>query len=197
MRCTIGVCIGAVWMLAAAPVQAMAPNAVTFPGTTTSVRSPMSNATVFYVDPGPDRYGEHEFQLKFQRGKDSPILLDTFERSVDVSWSPSGKWLYINDHVGSNIGDCLMVNSFAAHVATRSMTDVVGKSVGRPKAPETPSESHYYVLCDRWLSGEQVSGWVAGHTDRANSHSFNHPFVYNPRTRRLVWKSNPDAAPVS
>ena len=59
------------------------------------------------------------------------------------------------------------------------------------KAPEgrfaeTPDNSHYYVGCDAWLSDDTVRVTVAGHTDEAPSHDFEHLLNFDLKMRKFT-----------
>jgi hypothetical protein len=173
--------IGLVLLVAALAAQAP----VTFPGPQTSVRSPTSPARVFYVDMGADEAGQN-LSLRYDSGRGRPVLLKRFDRSVDVAWSPSGARFFVNDHIGSNLADCLIVRPDGATVRGVSLLRVIARSPGRPR--ETPEDSHYSVDCGGWLTDTVVEGVVGGHTDGAGGHDFEYAFRYDAARGRIGWR---------
>jgi hypothetical protein len=165
---------------------AAAPPLVAFPGPQTSVRSPVSTARVYYVDRGADRNGQN-LSLRFDPGTGRFLVLKRVDRSVDVGWSPAGTRFLINDHIGSNIADCLIVRPAGAGVQGVSLLRIIARSPGRPR--ERPYDDHYYVRCARWISDTVVEGAVTGHTDEAGGgRDFNYPFTYDARANRIAWR---------
>lgn len=171
-------------LAAAAALAAEAPPVVEFPGPRTSVQSPASSARVYYVDLGANESGQN-LSLRFDPGDGRPIVLKWFGRSVAAGWSPTGARFLVNDYIGSNLADCLIVRPAHGGVRGVSLLRIAARSPGRP--PETPANSHYALLCDRWLSDTVVEGSVGGHTDSRRSHDFDYPFRYNAATGRLDW----------
>jgi hypothetical protein len=160
-----------------------------FPGSVTSVKSPSSDARIYYTDPGPDADGIHKYKLTIRDAKGHETLLDTFIRSVMVLWSPSGNQLFVNDYIGSNIADCLIVQTAVEPLKPVSLQDLVVKSPGRPSAPETPDQSHYAALCKRWVTDTRLAGSVSGHVDGGHdAHAFDHPLVYDVGADRVLWR---------
>jgi hypothetical protein len=160
-----------------------------FPGPVTSVKSPNSDARVYYTDPGPDRQGVHQYKLMFRDPKGRETLIDSFIRSVEVEWSPSGRQLFVNDYIGSNIADCLIVRTSDEPLRPISLQDLVIKSPGHPTAPETPDQSHYAALCKRWVSDTRLAGSVSGHVDGGDdARPFDHPLVYDLGSDRVLWQ---------
>ena len=158
---------------------------VTFPGPQRSVQSPASPARVFYLDMGMDEGGQN-LSLRFDPGHGPPILLKRFDRSVDIGWSPSGRRFLVNDYIGSNIADCLIVRPEGAGVRGLSLIRAIARSPGRPR--ETPANAHYYVHCNGWTSDTIVDGVVGGHTDKAGGgYGFEHRFRYDSATGRISW----------
>ena len=168
------------------------PPLVAFPGPQRSAQSPNSPARVFYVEMGADEGGQN-LSLRFDSGRGRPILLKRFDRSVDIGWSPSGQRFLVNDYIGSDIADCLIVRPIDGEVRGISLIRIVARSRGRPR--ETPEDAHYYVHCSNWLSDNIVGGVVGGHTDEAHTrpmhpYSFEHQFQYDTATGRLTWLSH-------
>jgi hypothetical protein len=160
-----------------------------FPGPVTSVKSPTSDARVFYADPGADAAGVHQYKLMLRDAKGHETLLDSFIRSVEVQWSPSGRQLFVNDYIGSNIADCLIVRAAEEPVRPVSLQDLVVKSPGHPTAPETPDQSHYAALCKNWVTDTRLAGSVSGHVDDGHdAHPFDHPLVYDLGSDRVLWQ---------
>jgi hypothetical protein len=175
--------------LASAAASAATPPIVTFPGLQTSVRSPSSSARVFYQEMGADEGGQN-LSLRVNSGRGRPIQIKRFDRSVDIGWSPSGQHFLVNDYIGSNLADCLIVRPGRQGVRGISLMRVIARSRGRPR--ETPDNSHYYVHCDGWASPTIIRGVVAGHTDEPYSgplhpYAFEHAFSYDAVTGRINW----------
>jgi hypothetical protein len=64
----------------------------------------------------------------------------------------------------------------------------IGRSPGRPR--ENRFNSHYYVHCNGWRSDTVIDGVVAGHTDEARSHGFEHAFRYDAARATLRWRGS-------
>src|SRR3954453_14084356 len=159
-----------------------------------SVQSPPSPARVFYVEMGADSGGQN-LSLRCDPGRGRPVLLKRFDRSVDIGWSPLGTRFLVNDYIGSNLADCLVVRPAGGGVRGISLRRAIRRSPGRPRAPETPWDSHYYVHCYRWLSDTIIAGVVAGHTDEPASgpnhpHAFEHAFRFDAATGRISWRGS-------
>jgi hypothetical protein len=159
----------------------------TFPGTVTSLKSPTDDARLYYVDPGVGPDGDHEFLLKLKDARGRVFLLDTFGRSADVEWSPAGDRLYVTDHVGSNVADCLSIELTTRGVNGVSLLRLISKSPKRP--PDSELQGHFYVTCGRWLSKTQIAVAIHGHTDEARSHDFNYDLTFDTAAHRLDWLS--------
>jgi len=170
-------------ILLAAALSAQAP--VTFPGPQTSVQSPTSRARVYYVDLGANENGQN-LSLRFDPGNGRPIILKWFGRSVDVGSTPSGARFFVNDYIGSNLADCLIIRPERTGVRGVSLMRLIARSQGRPR--ETPDNSHYSVHCDGWVSDTVMAGMVGGHTDETNSHDFEYAFRYDAASGRIRWR---------
>lgn len=160
------------------------PPMVQFPGTQTSVRSPTSAARVFYVEMGSDEGGQN-FSLRFDRGHGAPIILRRFDRSVDVGWSPSGRHFFVNDHVGSNSADCLIVRPVGTNVHGVSLKRLIARNPGRPRYRAIPSQ--YYVHCNGWRSETVMRAAAVARTD--DGATLEDSFTYDARTGLISWQS--------
>jgi hypothetical protein len=169
---------------AAIPATAMA-ETVTFPGSATSVQSPVGRAKVVFLDPGENADGLHLFKLKLDDGRGHVVLLRTFTRSADVSWSPSGDRLFITDYVGSNVADCLAIKVASQGAKGVRLLGLIARNSRRP--PSSELRGHFYVHCDGWLSNTKILVSIDGHTDETPSHGFSYALTFDTVTHRIAW----------
>lgn len=122
------------------------------------------------------------------RESSEPMHLLTFTRSVGVSWSPSGRSAYVNNYIGSNATDCLIVRVNVGPVRIDSITRMLfgGRIVRSPNVlpPETPANSHFYLSCKGWDSEDAADVDLSGRTDAGGT--FSYEFKYNVKEKTLT-----------
>lgn len=173
-------------LVAGAAATSVRPN--TFPGAIRSVSSPDGSGARIFYRPHVDRNGGQAHPVFYEDGRGHRTRVATVTRSMGVSWSPDGQRAFLQDNWGSNVADCYVLNLSTKVVTGISLFKIVQKSRGHPTGSEIPSASHYYVHCNRWRSPNFIEGAVSGHTDSNRSHDFDHPFVYDTKTRRIHWR---------
>jgi hypothetical protein len=168
-------------LLAHAPA---VPPVINLSGEGREARSPVSRARLYFVGrrPGPLR-------LMFDDGTRHPMPVLTIERNVDVGWAPDGRSFFVNDNMGSNFADCVVMRPLRSGLRRMSLAAATGRLAGHPTGAEAPPGAHYYVTCGGWLTATRVSGSIWGHTnDPPHMHDFTYRFVYDTGTGRAKWQ---------
>jgi hypothetical protein len=148
---------------------------VTFPGQIKEVLAPNSKMRVFYVDPGENEDGIHLYSLRLEYPSGRVDTLDTFMRSAEVSWSLSGHDLFVNDFVGSNVAECMVVTPSSKGTKSQSITRILSRAHVR-EVSEHLKGDHVYVTCSNWNSPTEIHVEMRGDKfpDR-----FEHHFTYD------------------
>lgn len=115
------------------------------------------------------------YQLTLMRVGRAPVIVDEYLRSVDVLWSADSKYVAITDWIGSNVADCLVVD-------TTRPEKKINVATMLPKIQEDIPNSHFYVSCKRWNGQGTIAVEAAGHTDYPPSHDFKYRFVLDVPT---------------
>jgi len=137
---------------------------------------------VFYVDPGENQDGIHEYSLRLRYPGGHVDTLDTFTRSAEVSWSPSGERLFVNDFVGSNVAECLIITASREGTKIQSATRILSRA-HIPEISEHLKGDHVYITCSNWLSSTQLHIEMQG--DKFPE-GFEYHFTYDLRSGKLA-----------
>lgn len=138
---------------------------------------------MFYVDPGENADSLHLYSLRLAYPNGRVDILDTFWRSAEVSWSPSGEELFVNDFVGSNVAECLIITPSGKGTKIRSVTRILSRA-HIPEVSEHLKGDHVYITCSNWVSPTQIH--VEMHGDKFPEGFFEHHFTYDLRSRKLA-----------
>jgi hypothetical protein len=118
-----------------------------------------------------------EYQLRLSRFDSAPVLIDTYMRDVDVAWSADSKYVAVTDWIGSNVADCLVVDTVGKQAPVSVMSTL-------PRLMKRLHDAHVYVSCTGWQTATRVRVKVFGHTDSGPSHDFDYRFVYDVLGKR-------------
>jgi len=164
-----------IWMLGALLISAAALEAssATFPGVT-ELGSPDGSFVIRYLDQAPGTQESHEVRLIDRRTGRSCWAL-TFERSVDVLWSPTGRALAVTDWAGSNLADLVVI--LPADACRRvSLPEELASSLGEAALPKEPN--HIYFEAKRWRSADVLEFRVWGDVGVNSRQEFDQTFEY-------------------
>ena len=125
------------------------PVACGFPGPRQECRAPNSGATVEWREATASH--EHELWLR-NHGTTERLL--TFDRRVDVLWSPDGAAIAITDYVGSNRAD-VWVLRLQSPGQRANVEEAFNRAFGRPL--EVYQNGHRYFVAQRWRSGTSLT----------------------------------------
>ena len=88
-------------------------------------------------------------------------LINTYERSLEVSWSPDGALLFVNDRFGSNGTLCYIYD--AVSLTITDVADLV--TSGDPGAMQFLKAGHSYLAAKHWVNAHEVTVVLYGHFD--------------------------------
>jgi hypothetical protein len=151
---------------------------VTFPGPVAEAASPDGGLRVVFSDPGANSEGIHEYilQLEYPGGRTDQI--DAFTRTADVSWSPSGKALYVTDHVTENAADCYVIKPGTDGTAKISLTEFVTQGRFPGPAWALQHSGQAAVTCDGWPAPDTVHFVLEG-SGGDSPKGFHYGFTYD------------------
>jgi hypothetical protein len=156
---------------------------MTFPAAITKFPSHAGGVELLYEDPGPNQYGIHEYRLK-ARFQDTAVVRDMliFTRSVEVAWAPARNIAFVNNFIGSNLSDCMIVNLTTPHLQTLSVSKLLfaQRKTGQPK--ETSGNAHFNLSCGTWTSSRSLSGYLLRRTDAGQEFSYRYQLDVDQRT---------------
>ncbi len=156
-----------------APVAA-ASSKVSFPGLP-EAPDPTGRYAVVWSDAEP-----HALLFKdIRKGKLSDLL--TFDRHVDVFWSPDGNAFAITDWGGSNYSEAFIYFPTELKAAI-DLQDVIKNTFGI--VPEIAQNDHVYFEVLGWITPDKLKFKVHGYGD-FNRHGFTKRYEYNLKNRKL------------
>jgi hypothetical protein len=162
-----------------------------FPSKTTRSASASGTLVASYKDPGADEDGVHAYRFSISDSEGRELSGFTFLRSVEGAWYDSSDTLFVNNFIGSNLTDCLVLRGAPDQFKLESLTDLlINKKRSGPmtdpviKPPENPNNSHYYLKCDGWLDDHSLKLTLAGTTDAGGD--FRYSFVFDTRTEKFA-----------
>lgn len=120
-----------------------------FPGSSQECRAPNSGAAVEWRE-ATASHG-HELWLR-DHGTIERLL--TFNRYVDVLWSPDGAAIAITDYAGSNEAD-VWVFRLQSPGQRANVEEAFIRAFGRP--PEVYQNGHRYFVAQRWRSATSLT----------------------------------------
>ncbi len=119
-----------------------------------------------------------QYALMLERPGKKPLLLDRFERNIDVFWSADSRHLAVTDYEGSNIAESFIVD-VGYNLAFR-------RRYVAPHLPPAQADGHVYYRWLGWLDTTHTAMYVSGHTDTNPSHGFDYEFTYNIITKKFM-----------
>lgn len=144
-----------------------------------------------YKDPGVDEDGIHAYRFSIYNSKGPEVSGFTFLRSVEGAWSDSGDVLFVNNYIGSNVTDCLVLEAESNQFRFESLTNILNNKIQSGpmgdlniKPPENPNNSHYYLTCDGWLDGHSLKVTLSGTTDAGGD--FKYRFVFDAAAEKFT-----------
>jgi hypothetical protein len=137
-----------------------------FPGTPRECAAPGGAFEALWVpaDEVPSR-GTHLLLLRDARSNRYKVLRE-FGRRVDVSWSPTGRWLAVADAVGSD-GTASWVYPVAVDGAPLSVWALLEQQHGKAKLAFTAGAHHLYVEANDWTGPSTLSVRIWGYGDNS------------------------------
>lgn len=134
----------------------------TFPGKISEIKSPNGFYTIKNFDPAPTGEIIHRLYL-LRRDQRKPILLRSYDRDVDILWSPDSSAFVVNDWIGSNITNPYLyyVNNTSHPIEITSKLFAALK--GGPDRYSLNNSDHLYVFATRWRTPTSLEIKVTGH----------------------------------
>jgi hypothetical protein len=139
--------------------------------------SPDRKVTISSVKVGSEN--DLGYQLNLTQAGHAPVIIDRYDRDVDVLWSPDSKHVAVTDWIGSNIADCYII-TVDKPATSQSVTDTL------PEIREDVTNSHFYVSCNHWENSRTIAVKADGHTDYPPYHDFRYRFVLDVVTGRIT-----------
>jgi len=132
----------------------------TFPGKISEIKSPNGFYTIKNFDPAPKGEMNHRLYL-LRRDQRKPIFLRSYDRDVDILWSPDSSAFVLNDWIGSNITNPYLyyVNNTSHPMEITSKLFAAVK--GGPDRYSLNNSDHLYVFAtdeNSYLSNIKVTG---------------------------------------
>jgi hypothetical protein len=166
-------------LMIAFPSFAGAANAqnASFPGRVAKSKSPDSRYVIENVD-YDNRDPAHDLVL-LDTKNGSKTTIQSYERGVDVLWSPQSDAFVVNDHEGSDSTRPLLYSL----PWTGNKTDLLGKLTDflrtRHQEQLVLGNDHVYFSVRRWISARELLGRLEAYGE-ANPHGsgFNGYYVY-------------------
>jgi hypothetical protein len=132
--------------------------AVAFPGIRTELAAPNGKLLLKNVDPADD---EQPHQLILVAAGRPDRLIYRYGRHVDVSWSPSSRYIFVTDFNGSSESTCVLIDvGSGTSINLRSRATASNR-----QAAAILSNIHAYMECVKWLSSSEVLLKVWGYSD--------------------------------
>jgi hypothetical protein len=133
-----------------------------FPGSSSKSSDAHGRMVVAYRRLKDTPYGGQIYQFRLSDTKHHVLDEFNFERSVAGAWGPNPIDLYVNNYIGSNITDCLVLMDEDGKISFRSLTAKLdgpenSKALSDLKIPKSTVANHFYLTCAGWLPG----GWLA------------------------------------
>lgn len=176
--------IGAVGLLgglAAAMAQAPEEQALTLLRTLPNIPNVMQVASpdgrfVLRAVEEPDETKNYRFNLILETvATGERVGITPIYRNVDVGWRSDGERYFLNNNLGSNVGDCEIHEATVARPAL-SLADAADFARLFKREPDL---DHLYFSCVRWTRQDEIEVVIHGHYSRPNATAF--------RTRHLLW----------
>lgn len=141
----------------------------TFPGGRSSSKSPNGRYVIRNID-YDDSSPAHRLLLE-DRSKKTSNQLFSYDRSVDILWSPSGSGLILNDYGGSNFTDAYIIfldDSRRRVKVTEELRTMY------PGSARIFSNDHLYIEGVAWLDEKTIRIKVSGYggVDRKGYEAF-------------------------
>lgn len=136
----------------------------TFPGDEMSSAAPAGGLVASYKpsDEGPARFIVTE--------KDEEVAGFEFLRAVDGKWRDGAGTLFVNNHIGSNTSDCLVLTAAdgkKTFTSVRGLLDREG-SIAKESAWIKPAQlapdAEYHLTCERWEDDGHIDLVITGNT---------------------------------
>lgn len=162
--------------------------AFSFPSITAPVNeSPSGRFSASYTSDSRETDGGPTSRLLVRNLRGSVVAELSFDRSVGGHWSQSDS-LFVNNFIGSNLVDCLVMDVDKRQPALVSLLDVLQRA-RRPGTPagivaESPDTAHFYLSCQRWMDENAVAVRISGYTDfeLGSGQPFEYQLVYDVRS---------------
>jgi hypothetical protein len=162
-------------LLSTAIVSGLGAQKTSFPGVNSETKSPDGRYTICNTD---DDKQEPSHVLALIDAKDgSTRKVYSYERHVDVLWSPTSVAFVVNDYEGSDAAHPVL---FAAPWASQPI-DLREKLIGYLRsgrgAKSVLDNHHVYFSAERWLSGDDILCQVTGYGE-VDPKGFTSQYVY-------------------
>ncbi len=143
-------------------------SAFTFPGDDMSSASRSGDLSASYraSDEGPLRFVVTEKEKEPEQEKE--VASFDFLRTVDGQWRDNA--LFVNNHIGSNTSDCLVLTKGEqayGFTSVRSLLDRDGsidKASDWIKPAQLAPNAEYHMICETWESDNKIDVAITGNT---------------------------------
>ncbi|WP_294120660.1 hypothetical protein [Sphingomonas sp.] len=125
-----------------------------------------------------DQAPNHALWIEDRRTKFKRKLM-TYNRHVDVGWSPTSQHIFINDYAESNEADCILFD-----VKARQILSVSALLRDQFQAWGIAGVGHRYVRCTTWQQSSVAVTIMAYGT--AKPSGFERRIILDPLTRRVI-----------
>jgi hypothetical protein len=154
----------AVVLIAVPACTAAAEQRFTFPGDEASSASPAGGLVASYKanDAGPARF--------IVAAKGEEVAGFEFLRTVDGVWRDKSDALFVNNHVGSNTSDCLVLTSVEGKYNFTSLRGLLDRegSIGKDsewiKPAQLARDAEYRLVCEDWDDAAHIDITITGNT---------------------------------
>jgi hypothetical protein len=148
---------------------------VSFPGKKPETKSPDGRYAIRNVD---DENQEPAHTLTLIDTKDgSATKIYSYERHVDVLWSPTSGALVVNDYEGSNAAHPVLFTAPWTDQPVDLREKLIDFLRSRGEATSALDNHHVYFSAQRWLNGNDILCQMTGYGD-VDPKGFTKHYVY-------------------
>jgi hypothetical protein len=162
-------------LLSTAIVSGLSAQKISFPGAKSETKSPDGRYTIRNTD---DEKQEPSHVLALIDAKDgSTRKVYSYERHVDVLWSPASAAFVVNDYEGSDAAHPVLFTAPWTNQPVELREKLIGFLRSGRGAKSLLDNHHVYFSAQRWLSDDEILCQVTGYGD-VDPKGFTAQYVY-------------------
>lgn len=143
-------------------------NFAKFPGDVTSINSPDNNFSIHSED--YDEEPNHSLFFKYEQTGIEKKILD-FRRHADISWAPDSKYFFVNDYLGSDFTNCIVIA-----LPELKKINIMPILKTLPIEEGIFDSHHLHVTCEAWRNDGYINVRLTGYGDQ-NPSGFDYGYL--------------------